>query len=420
MKLFTKYNRINLLATIIVFVLSGIAYFFLLRFILINQVDEDLKIEQHEIENYVSKYRSLPEVIAVKDQQISYVAVNNGNERNVFTNRHADRQRRRAFFRQLDFFIHVKKQWYQVSVSKSLEGTDNLIQSIVTITLVTILVVLVVSLVINRLVLRKLWQPFYDSLAGIRRFELEKKEMPVFAATAIEEFKAMNETFSDVTAKAQQDYLYLKEFTENASHELQTPLAVIKSKLDVLIQDPQLTEAQSKAAFAAYEAIQRLARLNQGLLLLAKIENGQYNSVSDFCVAEKITEKIHQFGELIDAKKIHVHTSFESGATVSMNPALADIMLNNLLSNAIKYNVFDGNINVVVQDGVLEISNSGKKEALGDSKLFRRFAKSGQAEEGIGLGLAIVKQAAEVSGFSARYVYENGLHRFFLIRNPHL
>ncbi|MEP7277439.1 MAG: HAMP domain-containing sensor histidine kinase [Bacteroidota bacterium] len=417
MKLFSKYNRVNLLATIIVFVLSGISYYFLLYFILINQVDEDLKIEQHEIENYTAKHNSLPEVIAVKDQHISYRAVESSVGKKVFSNAYSNEKNEKEQYRQLDFFIRSNNQWYKVSVSKSLEGTGDLMRSIISITLITILLILVVSLVINRVLLRKLWQPFYNSLASIRGFELGKNEQPVFVSTPIEEFNTMNNTFNDVIAKAQRDYLHLKEFTENASHELQTPLAIITSKLDVLIQDEHLTEAQSKAAFTAYEAIQRLSRLNQGLLLLTKIENGQYNSISPIPVNQKIMEKLQQFEELIDAKKIRVTTSLNTDATIQMNPALADIMLNNLLSNAIKYNVFEGQIDIVAQDGVIKISNSGKKEALDADRLFRRFAKWGQADEGVGLGLAIVRQAADISGFTAHYAYVNDHHRFTFIQN---
>src|SRR6185295_1048519 len=72
MKLFTKYTRINLLTTIIIFLLSATAFYFVIRYILINQVDNDLKIEEREIETYVKEHHTLPEPIPVKDQKISY------------------------------------------------------------------------------------------------------------------------------------------------------------------------------------------------------------------------------------------------------------------------------------------------------------------------------------------------------------
>jgi len=417
MKLFTRYNRINLFATVIIFLLSGLAFYFLLKYVLIDQVDEDLKIEQHEIQTYAGKYHQLPEIIPVRDQRTGYMPVGkDGGERQFTSIWLKDTiEKQPELFRQLIFYITVNNQCYRVTVRKSLEGTDDMIRSIVTITLATILLILVVSFFINRLVLKKLWQPFYDSLAAMQQFELGKNKRPQFASTNIEEFSIMNETLSQATAKAHEDYRYLKEFTENASHELQTPLAIIRSKLDVLIQDENLSESQSRVVQGAYEAIQKLSRLNQGLLLLAKIENGQYTETATINVSEKINVKLEQFGELTASKGLRVTTAMDEKAVIEANPELFDILVNNLLSNAIKYTPESGNINIIVEEGLLEISNSAASAALDESRLFRRFAKSGSAKEGIGLGLAIIRQAAEVSGFETRYVFEEEQHHFLLI-----
>jgi signal transduction histidine kinase len=416
MKLFTRYNRINLVATVVIFLLSGLAFYFLLKYILTDQVDEDLKIEQHEIETYAGKYRQLPEIIPVRDQHISYTPIEKNSRNRQFTSiwLKDDREKEQQMFRQLTFYIAVNNQWYRITVRKSLEGTDDMIHSIVSITLATILLILLASFFINRLVLKKLWQPFYSSLAAMQQFELGKNKRPHFPATRIEEFNVMNETLSQATARAHEEYRYLKEFTENASHELQTPLAIIRSKLDVLIQDENLSEPQSRNVQGAYEAIQRLSRLNQGLLLLAKIENGQYTETSLVNVADRIKAKLEQFAELAAVKSLQVTTHLDQNTIVRINPELFDILINNLLSNAIKYNKERGNINILVKEGSLEISNTAIGEALDENLIFRRFSKSGLAQEGVGLGLAIIKQAAEVSGFETRYSYTKNQHHFSL------
>jgi signal transduction histidine kinase len=416
MKLFTRYNRINLFATVTIFLLSGLAFYFLLKFILIDQVDEDLKIEQHEIQTYAGKYHQLPEIIPVRDQRTSYQPVekDGGNRQFASMWLKDTAEKEPELYRQLTFYLAVNQQWYRITVRKSLEGTDDMIRSIVTITLATILLILVVSFFINRLVLKKLWQPFYDSLAAMQQFELGKNKRPHFPATAIEEFNIMSETLSHATAKAHEDYRYLKEFTENASHELQTPLAIIRSKLDVLIQDEHLSEQQSRTVQGAYEAIRKLARLNTGLLLLAKIENGQYTETATINVSERIRAKLQQFGELVASKDLHITTAMDGQVHIQVNPELFDILVNNLLSNAIKYNRQSGNINIVVKEGLLEISNTATSAGLDESLIFKRFAKSGSAKEGVGLGLAIIKQAAEVSGFETSYTYKDQQHYFLL------
>ena len=417
MKLFTRYNRINLMATVIIFLLSGIAFYFLLRLVLVGQVDEDLKIEQHEVETYVAKYDTLPEIIPVHDQDISYEFVGHPEPRRRFTTviLHSDENlKEKEKFRQVIFFVHARSGWYRVSVSKSLEGTQHLAQSIIIITLATILAILAVSFLINRLVLRKIWQPFYDTLSAMRSFTLGKESSPSFPDTSIDEFCVMNETLREAIAKAEQEYHYLKEFTENASHELQTPLAIIQSKMDVLIQDEHLSEAQSRAVQGAYEAIQRLSRLNQALLLLTKIENGQYRERSMIYPGRKIKEKLSQFAEMASSKSLQIETSLDDQAVIDINPLLADIILNNLLSNAIKYSNPGDLISISVKQGIIDICNTASHGALEKDQLFRRFALAGRGHEGIGLGLAIVKQAVVISGLSIWYTYRNDMHCFSL------
>jgi signal transduction histidine kinase len=164
----------------------------------------------------------------------------------------------------------------------------------------------------------------------------------------------------------------------------------------------------------AYEAIGKLARLNTGLLLLAKIENGQYTETATINVSERIRAKLQQFGELVASKDLHITTAMDGQVHIQVNPELFDILVNNLLSNAVKYNRQSGNINIVVKEGLLEISNTATSAGLDESLIFKRFAKSGSAKEGVGLGLAIIKQAAEVSGFETSYTYKDQQHYFLL------
>ena len=416
MKLFTRYTRINLVATVIIFLLASIAFYFLLRYILVDQLDENLKIEQQEIETYAAKYQHLPEVMQVRDQQIDYAIINEvADGRRFRTVKLYDSvEHHRNFFRQLVFTIRAGGQLYRVSVGKSLEGTDEMTQSIIVITAITILLILLASLLINRLLLRKLWQPFYHTLSLMRNFELGKQQQLNFPPGNIDEFVFMNDTLKYSISKAEQDYLFLKEFTENASHELQTPLAIIQSKLDLLIQDEHMTQVQSDAMQGAYQAIQKLSRLNQSLLLLAKIENGQYTNLMTVDLAQKTIEKLFQFEELIRAKGLTAKTTITDNTCLLIDPILLDILLNNFFSNAIRYNRSGGIIRVIVKPGLFEISNTAINGALDASRIFRRFGKTTHAKEGTGLGLAIVKQVCQVSKLDPGYEYRDNVHYFSL------
>ena len=352
MKLFAKYNRINVISTIIIFLIGCIAFSFLLRYVIISQIDEDLKIEKNEIINYVNRFNHLPAVIEVRDQYTNYKAVEKprhfSNE--IYTTKVYDTsQQKNELRRIIQFNVQVDNAWYFVNVSKSLAGTDKLIQTIIIITVSIILLIVVVTFFINRIVLRRLWQPFYNTLQTVQHFNLNDAQALNFGRTDIEEFKNLNTILTDSLSKAQHDYQSLKEFTENASHELQTPLAVIQSKLDILIQNEKVTEAESQAIQSAYNALQGLSKLNQSLLLLAKIENNQFSDKTEIDVKELLQNKINQFSEIWKASNIQVHQNL-SAKTITGNFFLIEILVNNLLSNATKHNIFNGSINILLKD----------------------------------------------------------------------
>lgn len=418
MKLFTKYNRINLLITVAIFLLSVIAFFFLLRYVIIGQIDQDLEIEQNEIQSAVKTYHHLPAVIPVRDQQIKYTPVNSPTLAKAELKTLKDYNRHDQddiFVRQIAFNIDINNQWYMVTVSKSLEGTDELIQSIILITICTILLILAATLLINRVVLKKLWQPFYDTLNKAGRFKLGKKQGLDFSGNNIEEFELMNKTLLQLISKAEQDYIVLREFTENASHELQTPLAVIRSKLDILIQDENLSEKQSYAVQGAYDAIQRLTRINQSLLLLAKIENKQFTEISVVDVKDIVESKLQQFHELWLNKDIRVSCGLNH-APININLALADILFNNLFSNATKHNIAGGIITAQLSPGRFVIKNTGSAEPLDGSRIFSRFYKPGSSSEHHGLGLSLIKQISEASACSVEYTFEEDSIHVFMLR----
>lgn len=420
MKLLTKYSRINLVSSVVIFLLASIAFYILLRFVLINQVDEDLKIEEHEIEMYVEKFGRLPEPMPLKDQKIYYFLVSVHTKERTFSNIIPPEPpgNKQEKFRQLKFFIAVKGQWYQVFVEKSLEGTYDISRSIIIISLATIIVMLAAGFIINRLLLRRLWQPFYTSLSLMKEFQLGQTQLIPFKDTNIDEFNDLNKTLEQSIKSAEREYQQLKEFTENASHELQTPLAVIRSKMDVLIQDEKLSESQSHLIQSAYEAIQKLARLNQSMLLLNKIENRQFSETSATDIKQLIEQKLVYFKELLSVKNVTA-TSKLGEVVKRMNVSLAEILLNNLFSNAIKYTPDGGKINIMLSESSMIFRNTSENEnPLDKAKLFNRFYKGELSSENHGLGLSIVKQICSVSQFSVEYKFSCGEHSFEVLFTP--
>ncbi len=414
MKLFTRYLRINLFATLVIFLLASIAFYFLLWYVTIGQVDEDLKIEQREIVSYVNKYHRPPEPINVKDQNMSFETSHETILTRKFSTIQSPSKTEKEDFREIRFTLPINNQWFLFRVSKSLERTQIMNRSIIIISIITIVAILAVSLLINRWQLGRLWKPFYSTLENVEKFRIGTKRTPKFDTSSIEEFNLLNTTLNHFIQDAEKEYSLLKEFTENASHELQTPLAIVRSTLDVVIQDEKLSESQSNALQTAYLAIQKMSKLNQSLLLLNKIDNRQFSDITSIDFKGLVEQKMNDWQELWQGRNLQITASLES-TSVNLNEQLAEILLNNLFSNAARHSAEGGSIYIKLEKEVFEISNSASNGPLDPEKLFKRFSKGGQATDQHGLGLSIVKQITEVSGKRVAYRYAEGKHYFSIL-----
>jgi signal transduction histidine kinase len=254
------------------------------------------------------------------------------------------------------------------------------------------------------------WVPFYHTLKALNRYDLNAQAQLHLSRTNIREFRLLNETLNKMSEKILQDYQNLKEFNENAAHELQTPLAVIKSKLDLLIQNEQLDKSQLELIHSVYEATSRMSKLNQGLLLISRIQNNQFNISEDIDIETIIDKTLGHFQEMIDLKGIRVEKQCLNPMILHMNHTLAEILFNNLISNAIRHNVPGGIIEITINTQVFTISNTGPELKMDPQQLFERFRKSDSRSESVGLGLSIVHKICTLYRWTIKYNYYQGSH----------
>ncbi|MBD0289536.1 MAG: HAMP domain-containing histidine kinase, partial [Flavisolibacter sp.] len=265
---------------------------------------------------------------------------------------------------------------------------------------------------INRNLTRQIWNPFYQTLQKLRTYKIEQEESIRLERSEIDEFNDLNQTIEDLAQRNRQVYQSQKEFTENAAHEMQTPLAVLQSKLELLMQTEPLTGEQAALITTLAETNSRLSRLNKSLLLLTKIENNQYPETEELDVAEVCRKVIAQVSDEADVQGIKIETNFEESVKVTANRTLFEILVSNLLSNAIRYNHTDGIVKVTCNHQQLRVQNTGSDIKLDAEKIFDRFHKEGIHSQSIGLGLAIVKRIAALYHFTISYTFENNLHTF--------
>ena len=292
-----------------------------------------------------------------------------------------------------------------------------------------------------RFVTKKVWEPFDDTLRKAEQFNLAQNNIPLFADTDIEEFNRLNLSLEQLMKKDRETYRIQKEFTENASHELQTPLAIIRSKLDLLMQG-KLGEKELKLVSDLYQLTMRIGHLNRNLLLLAKIENAQYTTLQEVDVAEMLSESLPIYEALQngttlklvdenDANTKDIGYSYHHHLKVQANPVLLECLLKNLIVNAIRHSPSKGEIQLIVGNHQLIVSNDSIDRKNGkplDSKtLFQRFRSDDNQQsspntpsieaprqKGNGLGLAIVKAICDFHHWSIEYHFEDGKHQFIV------
>jgi signal transduction histidine kinase len=272
---------------------------------------------------------------------------------------------------------------------------------------------LLVSLtILQRMMSKKLWKPFYDTLDKIEGFKLESGQKPDFEQTTTIEFSRLNEKLNGLMVDNITIYKQQKEFIENASHELQTPLAVFKSQLDILLQQPGLTQSNTEIIRSLYAVSARMTRLNKNLLFLARIDNSQLSNMEVVDFVKILHDQLMYLRELAESEGLTVHVETGNSLNLKANKLLVESLINNMVVNAIRHNVKEGTINIKVDNSGLKVSNTGVPYALDPNKIFRRFSRSSEEKKGNGLGLAIVQQICIMHGWEVGYNYENNLHVF--------
>lgn len=310
----------------------------------------------------------------------------------------------------LDVVKEVDGLYYDITLYDLIIEEDDIVDGVKASLVKMYLLLMVVVLVLASLASVWLLKPFNQTLQVVRNFSLRSDKPLQFGQSTTREFRQLNQFLQEMTHKARSDYQSLKEFSENASHEMQTPLAIARGKLELLMESPDLSETQLAMVASAEQAVSKLSRLGRSLSLLTRIENKEFSNTSEVNLTGLVNSLLFSFEELLALKNISIETSLEEHVTLTIDKTLMDIMLTNLIQNAIRHNVSGGKIRITLSHQELEISNTGEPINVPAEQLFTRFKKGQQSGESIGLGLSIVKKICEVSGLGIHYRYHESWH----------
>ena len=314
-------------------------------------------------------------------------------------------------YRGLSSYIRVKGKPYHLNVEINVEETHETVLAIAAVTFVFFIILLAGLVILNQKISIKVWKPFHTTLEKLKSFDLNSDKNIDFEKSGIEEFEELNGVLRQLVEKNINVFRQQKEFTENASHELQTPLAVLKSKIDLLIQNENLTQEQSELVESLNIPISRVSRINKNLLLLAKIENRQFSEDENIDISEMLNQNIGFLEEHLTAKNNVVYTQILQNIFLTANRSLVEILIVNLLLNAIRHNPENGVIRIGLTENILTISNTGDIP-LDSEMLFKRFITSSKNTPSSGLGLAIVKEICGKYGWQIKYFFADNFHHF--------
>lgn len=415
MKLLTKTTLYIATLSLFLFFIMGVIFFKVLKNMSLSELNRELIGIQTVVGDVFPHFlggqlSGLPGLDSISIQ--TAVSGTEAGEQYGDTLMFDNRTNQFRTFRFLQFTSEHGGVTYVVKLFKSTTPADKLVEQVTLLMTVMLILFLAGIFFLNRFIFANLWKDFFDALEKLKQFDTVKEPV-ILGDPDIEEFKELKKVLERMTARLSNDYKELREYTDHTTHELQTPLAVIKTKTELLMQSSNLGQEEMQLIQSINTSANHLSRLNTTLALITRIENQQFTGRKEINLAQLLDEHLEMFQELIALRDISVTRAYlDQEQIIIMDQGLADILVTNLLKNAIVHNMDGGKIILEIEKGNFDISNEGAPLAFGEQDLFKRFTRDTKKSGNFGLGLSIVKKICDFYEFNIRYKYKNQLHSF--------
>lgn len=412
MKLLSKTNFYFFGVALVIYCIGGVFFYLLFEDILDRNYYSELETRKEYIVKQLAKSDSITQFQKYSGHMVSIIPMTKAGIRgDVFSDTiiYDQVEETHKPFRQLTFNTVVNGKNYHIQLRRPIIEDENLIEGDIILVLLLFAAFVGALSLLNRNLSIILWTPFYTILEKINTYKIEKAESITslkFPKTKIDEFELLSGGIEKLIHRIHKEFNIQKEFIENASHEIQTPLAIIGNKLELLLGSPGLTQEQMDLVNSSMRAVNRLSKLNESLLIISKIENSQFNFGEELSLNAIVDRILENLDEVTRIKSLVVSRQYRDTALVKMNPLLAEILLENLITNSVKHNIDGGVIRIITEKTFLCIENTGPKPVGDPTKVFDRFVKLNTKSNSIGLGLSIVKSICDTYGYSADYYFD--------------
>ncbi len=415
MKLLTKTSLLIITGSIFIFLIGNIISFHITKQMIDRHVDNELVYQMQSTIKQVSENPS-----SIKDSMVTNdISIIKADNQLIITPHFSDTifysnaQQKYIPHRILKFTFAANQQNFIVVINKSLLSSDKLVERITTSTIGLVIIFIFMIFIFNRFIFKNVWSEFFVNLERVDKYDIKGNEKLNLEDSEILEFSKLNQVHRNMVNRIQNDFVNLKELTANTSHEIQTPLAIIKSKTELLLQSPNLNENDLSLVSTILTTSERLSKLNQSLLLITKIENNQFKDLAWVQVKDVVEKYIQNFDVLFEAGDFKI-SIIKSALSIHINPVLLDVLISNLLKNAVIHSKEGAEIKIFMDNTSLSILNTGEALKIKKEELFKRFAKGSNKKNSNGLGLEIAKRICDLYGIKINYNYEENFHNFTL------
>ena len=362
-------------------------------------------LKQHQFD--LNQYRITP--VLVKD----YLETDNFRNENFFMEYDEEMEPYRVLE---TYFIDKNGNHHKLEIRTATVEEDDFIESLLIALVILYILIIASILIINNISLKKIWKPFYSTLNYLSDYQFGQNKKLISNKTPITEFKLLDSEIAKMISRNENSVYQQKQFIENASHELQTPIAVALNQIDVLLESDELTQKNYLEINQIRNTLKRMSTLNQSLLMLSKIENQQFKDKEQVVFNSVVKTMISDFNSILEFKSIELVLIENGEFKTLINKDLAYSLLSNLIKNALKHNINNGKIIIEIDNLSLITKNtSNRKTPLNSEDIFRRFYKESEDHLSTGLGLSIVKTIIDNhSNMDVSYAFEDPFHVFSL------
>lgn len=307
-------------------------------------------------------------------------------------------------------FQDADGNYFELKVATPTFEKDDLLTAILYWIVILYLLLLLTTIGLTVWVFQRSMRPLYALLRWLDEYTPGRSATPVPCDTRISEFRRLSAAAQQAVDRSEELFDRQKQFVGNASHELQTPLAVLGNRLEWLLDNTEPSEAQTEELLKMQRTLRQIVRLNKTLLLLTKIDNGQFPESTEVDIVALVREQVALYDEIYAGRGVVCEVNATGPFVVRMNESLASTLVANLLKNAYVHTAA-GTIAVALVGRTLTVSNDGAAP-LDGNRVFERFYQGARKEGSTGLGLALVSAVGRYYGLRIGYRFDGGRHCF--------